>query len=122
MTKSRRIGDKGEQIACEYLLSKGYSIVDRNWSTTYGELDIIAKKAELYIFVEVKTHHSKNTESALASITPAKREKMIKAIYRYFYEHEIDSDDIVWRIDAIGIALPRNQSPIIDHVEDAFDW
>jgi putative endonuclease len=120
MGQTQKTGNKGELIARDFLIQKGYTIVDTNWSTRFGELDIIAHKDELTVFVEVKTRHSKNTESAFASITPTKREKMIKAVYQYIHEKELD--DIDWRIDAIGIALHRNQDPIIDHVEDAFDW
>lgn len=120
MSQTRKTGDRGESIARDYLMQKGYSIVDTNWSTRFGELDIVAKMDDIVVFIEVKTRHSKNTESAFASITPAKREKMIKVVYQYIHEKKLD--DIDWRIDAIGIALHRNQSPIIDHVEDAFDW
>jgi len=120
MGQTQKTGNKGESIARDFLIQQGYTIVDTNWSTRFGELDIIAHKDEVTVFVEVKTRHSKNTESAFASITPTKREKMIKAVYQYI--HEKDLDEINWRIDAIGIALHPNQSPIIDHVEDAFDW
>jgi len=120
MSQTRKTGDKGESIACDYLIKKGYTIIETNWSTRFGELDIIAKQTDSYIFVEVKSRHSKNTESAFASITPAKREKMIKAIYQYLHDKELD--DVDWRVDAIGIALRQNQPPLIDHVEDAFDW
>jgi len=120
MGQTQKTGNKGESIARDYLIQKGYTIVDTNWSTRYGELDIIAQRDEIYVFVEVKTRHSKNTESALASITPNKREKMIKAVYQYLHEKKLD--DIIWRIDAIGIALNHKQAPTIDHVEDAFDW
>ena len=120
MGKTQKTGNKGESIARDYLVQKGYTIIDSNWSTRFGELDIIAKKDEIYVFVEVKTRHSQNTESAFASITTSKREKMIKAVYQYLHDNNLD--DMNWRIDAIGIALYRDQSPIIDHVEDAFDW
>ena len=120
MGKTQKIGNKGESIARDYLIQKGYVIIDTNWSTRFGELDIIALQDEVYVFVEVKTRYSKNTESAFTSITPTKQEKMIKAVYHYI--HEKDLEDIIWRIDAIGIALNRNESPTIDHVEDAFDW
>lgn len=120
MSQTQKTGNAGESIAHDYLVKKGYTILDTNWSTRVGELDIVAKQGEVYVFVEVKSHHSNNTESAFASITPAKRDKMIKAVYHYLHEKELD--DVMWRIDAIGIALRRNQPPIIDHVEDAFDW
>lgn len=120
MGQTQEIGNRGESIAQHYLVQKGYVIIDINWSSRFGELDIIAKQHDIYVFIEVKTRRSKTTESAFASITPAKREKMIKAVYQYI--HDKNLDDIIWRIDAIGIALHRDQSPIIDHVEDAFDW
>jgi putative endonuclease len=120
MSQTRKTGDKGESIARDFLIQKGYTIVDTNWSTRFGELDIVAKQGEVYVFVEVKTRHSTNTESAFGSITPAKRDKMIKTVYHYIQQKNLD--DIDWRIDAIGIALRHNQSPIIDHVEDVFDW
>lgn len=120
MGQTQKTGNKGEAIARDFLIQQGYTIIDTNWATRFGELDIVAKQDDIVVFVEVKTRHSINTESAFASITPTKREKMIKAVYQYL--HEKDLDDIDWRIDAIGIALLHNQSPIIDHVEDAFDW
>ncbi len=49
------VGRRGEDIACEYLLDKGYRLVQRNWSTQFGELDIICWEGENLVFVEVKT-------------------------------------------------------------------
>lgn len=120
MSRTQQTGNLGEQIAKNYLISKGYEIIETNWTTRFGELDIIAQHNDMYVFVEVKSRHSHNTESALANITPAKREKMIKAIYQYINDKDLDNVD--WRVDAIGIALRHHQTPIIDHVEDAFDW
>ena len=120
MSQTRKTGDKGEAIARNYLVQHDFTIIETNWTTRFGELDIIAKQNDVYVFVEVKTRHSTNTESAFASITPTKREKMIKAVYEYIQDKNLD--DIHWRIDAIAVALNRNQAPIIDHVEDAFDW
>lgn len=120
MSHTQKTGDKGEFIARDYLIQKGYTIIDTNWSTRFGEIDIVAKQGEIYIFVEVRSRHSHNTESALASITPSKQNKMIKAIYQYLHTKELE--DVDWRIDAIGVALRRNHPPVIDHVEDAFDW
>jgi len=121
MSHNQRTGDEGEAIAINFFKAKGYAIIDTNWSSTFGEIDIVAKYEDTYVFVEVKTRHSQTTESALASITPSKREKMTNTIYIYLHEHNLD-EDTLWRVDAIGIALRRNQPPIIDHVENAFDW
>ena len=121
MPSTRQTGKRGERIAQAFLKRRGYSIVDTNWSTRFGEIDIVARRDDQLVFVEVKTRHSQDTESAFAGITPAKHERLIKAVYQYLHDHELD-DDTRWRIDAIGIALDRYAPPKIDHVTDVFDW
>lgn len=54
-TKKQKIGDLGEELATKFLKKKGYQIVDRNWRKYFGEIDIVAKKDNIYYFVEVKT-------------------------------------------------------------------
>ncbi|MCY3917749.1 MAG: YraN family protein [Chloroflexi bacterium] len=121
MSNSNRTGAAGERIAIEYLRAKGYTIVETNWSTIVGELDIVAKRDEILVFVEVKTRRRAGAEAALEAVTPAKHERMLKAVYQYLHEHDIDAES-GWRIDVIGVALAANGRTRIDHVEDAFDW
>jgi putative endonuclease len=54
-TKKRKTGDTGERVACSYLHSLGFEIVDRNYLKKFGEIDIVAKKGDIYYFYEVKT-------------------------------------------------------------------
>ncbi|MCY4017785.1 MAG: YraN family protein [Chloroflexi bacterium] len=117
---ARSLGAQGESLARQYLINRGYEIVTSNWSTRYGEIDIVARSNDVIVFVEVKTRQSRNTELAFAGISRAKQERLVKAAYQYLHEHELD--DARWRMDAIGIALHRSGQPVIDHVEDAFDW
>ncbi len=121
MANTIRTGAAGEKIARDYLRAKGYSIVASNWSTTFGELDIVAKRDDLLVFVEVKTRRGASTESALEAVTPAKHERLLKAAYQYLHEHDIDADS-QWRMDVIAVAIAAKGRPQIDHVEDAFDW
>ncbi len=121
MANTNRTGAAGERIAREYLRAKGYAILTSNWSTTVGELDIVARRDDLLVFVEVKTRRGLSTESALESVTAAKHERTLKAVYQYLHDHDIDSDS-PWRIDVIGVAIAAQGPPRIDHVEDAFDW
>lgn len=121
MTHSARsLGARGESLARQYLINQGYEIVTSNWSTRYGEIDIIARSKGVIVFVEVKTRQGRDTESAFAGISRAKHERLVKAAYQYIHEHE--PDDARWRMDAIGVALHGQGQPVIDHVEDAFDW
>ena len=121
MTHTLQTGAAGEKIANEYLRAKGYAIRDTNWSTTFGELDIIAQQEDLLVFVEVKTRRAMNTESALEAVTRAKHERMLKAVYQYLNDHDIDAE-AQWRIDVVAVALKAGCRPQVDHVEDAFDW
>ena len=121
MRSTRRIGTQGERIARQFLARTGYSIVETNWSTTVGEIDIVAKMGDLLVFVEVKTRRGSSAESAFEGISRSKNERIVKAVYQYLHDHDFD-DEVDWRIDAIGVALDPNGPPIIEHIEDALDW
>lgn len=121
MANTRRTGAAGEEIARQYLRAEGYFILDANWSTAFGELDIVAKRNDTLVFVEVKTRRAASTETALEAVTRSKHERILKAVYQYLHDHDIDSDT-VWRIDVIAVAIAGGGQPRIDHVEDAFDW
>ena len=119
--EQKRTGDRGEAFARRYLLRQGYAIRELNWSSLYGELDIIAERDGLLVFVEVKARRGRDTEAALAGITERKRERMLKAIYQYLDSCGLDWD-CAWRIDVIAVALDGRGAARIAHVEDAFDW
>jgi putative endonuclease len=93
---SRIKGDHFEDRACEYLSSNGYHIVERNfYAKKLGEIDIIAKKDEVYHFVEVKSGES---FEAVENITPAKLSKLKRSISYYL---QIKNLDVSYCIDAI---------------------
>ncbi|MEM9950996.1 MAG: YraN family protein [Chloroflexota bacterium] len=116
----KRIGAEGEALAIAHLKAKDYHIVEQNWHCQRGEIDIVARDGEVWVFCEVKTRRASSTQSALVNITAKKQEKMILAAQEYLHEHQLE--DVIWRIDAIAVALPTNSEPIIDHVEDVLDW
>ena len=65
VSKKRKIGDRGEEIACKYLENKGFSIIERNYWRPWGEIDIVAKKGSILSFVEVKS-----VSADLSRVTP----------------------------------------------------
>ncbi len=97
----QRIGIWGEQLAAEKLRSAGYEILEQNYRTPYGELDLIARKGDLYLFIEVKTRTSRAFGLPEAALTRRKREHILQSIEHYLQEHpEIDCD---WRVDVFAI-------------------
>lgn len=120
MTATRQIGQQGEAIARQYLLNRGYTIVVSNWRCSIGEIDIIAQLKDTLVFVEVRTRHANSTEIPLESITAPKRKRLIRLAHAYLSAST--TEDAIWRIDVIAVAIPRNGQPIIEHIEDALEW
>jgi len=118
---TKQIGQRGEQIAAEYLRRKGYDIITLNWRCQYGEIDIVARQQEVIVFVEVRARHTSTTEAAFESVTPRKRQRMLNSAYAYVNAHDLP-EETDWRIDVIGIALRYSAPPLIDHAENALDW
>jgi putative endonuclease len=114
------VGEYGENLAKEYLVQKGYTIVAQNWRCKMGELDIVAQAEQKTIFVEVKTRRTVNIEEVYLQYNTKKRDKLVRAIFAYLQAH--DMHDVNWRFDMIAIALPYRATPIIEHTEDALEW
>ena len=117
---AQQTGERGEQLAAQYLKSQGYDILATNWRCNRGEIDIVACLNETLAFVEVRTRHAPTTEAAFASVGKNKQEKMQNAALTYLAKHDLE--DSLWRIDVIAVALRRHDAPLIEHVEDALGW
>ena len=88
------MGDWGEDQACNFLQRHGFVVVERNYHTTMGEIDVIAGKGDDIYFIEVKTRY--DTELATDdSITYAKKKRMQKAVRAYCFTRNIIHKGIV---------------------------
>lgn len=106
-----------EDLAVEYLVKKGYKVVERNFHCSFGEIDIIAKKDEVLCFIEVKARSSKNFGSSLESITVYKQKKIMKVAEFYMMKNKIYDKPL--RFEAIGVDI-SNDPPLIEHIENIF--
>ena len=100
MATHNELGRWGEDLAVEYLETKGYSILDRNWKSGHKDIDIIARTAEEIVFVEVKTRSLRKLQSA---------------INHYIHYRQID---LPVRFDIISIVATDPSHPEIEHIED----
>lgn len=110
-------GRKGEVNAYKYLKKKGYLILERNFTCFFGEADIIAKKDETLIFVEVKSRYNDNFGRPAEAVGVAKQNK-----YRKIAEYYLLSkgyDDVAVRFDVIEV-LGYLKKMEINHIENAF--
>lgn len=118
MSAKQNAGNQGEKLAADYLRQRGYAIVTTNWRCSFGELDIVAQHQDVTVFVEVRAR--KRIDDAFASITPVKRERLLRAIDMYIQTHL--TDDARWRVDVIAVSLAKMNAPTIVHARDALDW
>lgn len=107
----------GENIAAKYLKDKGYKIIDRNFRKGYGEVDIIAVKDNVLVFIEVKTRKTMLYGGAIEAISYHKIKSLIRTAQYYKLTHSKLPEMI--RIDAVLIDLNSSDKALkIEHVED----
>jgi len=99
----RKTGILGEQLACEALIRRGYEIVARSWRCPRGEVDIVARDGDCWVFVEVKTRHGQGAGLAEEGLTEDKAARVAELAAIYLSEHSLDEVD--WRIDLVAIEL-----------------
>ena len=117
MPTNQVIGLLGETLAADYLKEKGYTILERNARTPYGEIDLVACYESTIVFIEVKTRTSTRFGNPEDSITPSKRGHLIASIQAYLQSHpELTGD---WRIDVIAIQKTGSPDTAITHFENA---
>lgn len=116
MAEHNDLGKIGEQMAIEYLINKGYSILDTNWRFGNDELDIIARNKNTLIIVEVKTRRSNFFGEPEISVTKTKQKFMVRATESYIQQKKLNLEV---RFDIIAIILNPNEKQI-NHIEDAF--
>jgi len=119
MVNKKKIGDIGENFAVEYLLNKGYKLIERNRRFKKGEIDIILKDKDEIVFVEVKTRTDTIFGPPEDALTPQKR-KMLKHICQLYLERETDYKNYA-RIDVVSIILNKSlEVESIEHFMNAF--
>ena len=108
---TKETGDLGETIACQFLMKKGFSIIERNYRKKWGEIDIIAQKAGVVRFIEVKSAVYKNTDvfsretewyRPEEQVSLLKIKKIARTAETYMAEKELDQDR---QIDVIAVFL-----------------
>lgn len=116
------LGRRGEQLAAEHLARLGFEIVERNYRTRWGELDIIAWDGTSLVFCEVKARRGPHWRGqALDAVDGPKRAQLRKMAARWLVERRERPYAAELRFDAIGVTFDAAGELIgIEHVEHAF--
>lgn len=117
MSQKQLLGKYGEDLAAKYLEDRGFSIVERNWRTAAGEIDLIARQNQKIVFVEVKTRNGSGYGHPFEAITEAKIARMRKLIARWCELNETAGLKV--RADAIAVMI-RNGKVAVEHLKQVF--
>ncbi|MEK7522710.1 MAG: YraN family protein [Patescibacteria group bacterium] len=107
MPNNIRIGQIGEELACQYLLNNKYEIIDRNYREKWGEVDIICKDRDgVLVFVEVKTLRKSDFLNPEENLHSSKLKKIKRTAYLYANSHpELINNNKGWQIDLVAIEI-----------------
>ncbi len=112
------VGQLGEKLAQKFLKKRGYHICETNFRWQSGEIDIVAKRKDYLIFIEVRTKSNLDFGTPEESITKSKKKKLISSALHYINtHHDLPAS---WRIDVVAIEInDKGKSKRIELIENA---
>jgi putative endonuclease len=113
----KMLGKEGEDRAAKYLAKQGYRIIERNYSTQNGEIDLIALHQGEVVFVEVKTRTNDSYGSPELAVNPRKQSRMIKAALGYIKYKKLHQ--VPCRFDVVAISTGKEQE--VELIRNAFE-
>lgn len=112
------LGARGERLAARYLWLRGYTILERNLRLGKNEIDLLARKGDTVVFVEVKTRLRSEASAPEDSVGPTKQQHIRNAARVYLAKQE--TPGTYYRFDVISVVVPDTGKAQITHFPDAF--
>ncbi|MBF0532417.1 MAG: YraN family protein [Candidatus Omnitrophica bacterium] len=113
---NRTKGDIGEDLAVEYLIRKGYEIIERNHSNPFGEIDVIGRNSGNLCFIEVKSRADDEAGSPWEAVTRYKQSKIIRAALGYIMQNKVAGQQV--RFDVVAVYPKTGQ---VELLKNAFE-
>jgi putative endonuclease len=122
VTSSSRKGQSAEELAARFLESQGYRVLERNYRTRGGEIDIVAEEGAVLCFVEVRSTRGAEFGGPLPTINAAKQRRVVRAARRYLAARGLEDREV--RFDVVGICYePALERELIRGAfEDGTGW
>jgi len=117
----RRVGNKAEELVLDYLAKQGLNLIDQNYITKFGEIDIIMQDltSNTLVFVEVRYRKDNKFSSAIETVDTHKQNKIIKTAKLFLQKHS-EYQQSVCRFDVVGVESDLKY-PEITWIKDAFE-
>ena len=103
MNYKNQVGRFGEKLACQYLVKKGYKIINNNFRIGHKEIDILAKLKEKIVFIEVKTRVGGSFDELVEAISRKKLEILKKAINNYIFTNDLNEELVYLEVVLVRI-------------------
>lgn len=117
--KKDSLGASGEKIAVKFLRKNGYKILQRNYNTKFGEIDVIGYDHGTISFIEVKTRLSESFGPPESAVTQTKKNHIIKTAQKYITENKLE--DVCCRFDVVTVRLSNDgKSQEVSLLKNAF--
>ncbi|SDO26023.1 putative endonuclease [Klenkia soli] len=111
------LGARGEQIAVDHLTAAGLTVLDRNWRSGRGELDVVAREHDVLVFCEVKTRSGTGYGTPLQAVTPSKQARLRQLAGRWLAAHDEHAARL--RFDVVGVLVVAGHTTV-QHLRGAF--
>lgn len=120
MTIERQsLGLRGEDLACQELERRGYTVISRRFRTAFGELDIIARHQDYVVFVEVKARTDRSFGDAIEAVTSQKEQRLVAMATEYLWLNRLVESETPCRFDVVTVETSLDP-PRLTVCEDAF--
>ena len=111
------LGKEGEDLAVSFCRKKGYKVLEKNYRTTFGEIDIIAKDGDGLVFIEVKTRTDNSFGYPFEAVNSRKREKIRRVALCFMKKYR---QEVPARFDVLSIIIQEGKKRV-EHIKDAFE-
>jgi putative endonuclease len=115
---NRAVGAYGERLALRHLVQAGLVVLDRNWRTGTGEIDIIAREGDVLVFCEVKTRRGSTFGTPAEAVVPAKVTKLRRLAAEWLARARVRPREV--RFDVVEVLAPLRGAPRVTHIRNAF--
>jgi putative endonuclease len=112
------VGRYGEKVAVQHLLDAGFVVLDRNWRSPHGELDVVARDGNCVVAVEVKTRRSTRAGHPFEAVTADKLTRLRRLLAEWMAEHRLRSPEI--RVDVVAVLRPPAGPAVVEHLRGVF--
>ena len=116
----RKLGEAGEYLAQNFLKQHNHTVIATNYRSRFGEIDIIAKEGDCYVFVEVKTRSSKRFGSPLEAVIYRKRQRILMTALHWIGTQNLGAEEPAYRFDVLGIVMGSDGLATITHDKGVF--